>query len=117
MIRKLSADKIRKECDTNFMSCETTRDLKPLIKIIGQKRAVRAIKFGLGIKDHGFNIYVAGQPGTGRTTAVKDYLEKVAKAKQVPDDWVYVNNFKNSYEPRSIKLLSGKAVEFQKDIR
>lgn len=116
MVRELSADKIRKKCDTSFMHCETTQDLKPLLKIIGQERAVRALKFGLGIKDHGFNIYVAGNPGTGRKTAVKNFVEEIAKAEPAPPDWCYVNNFSNQYEPSAIKLTSGKGKEFKEEI-
>jgi predicted ATPase with chaperone activity len=48
------------------MSCKTTKEVAPLEEIVGQERAVRALKFGLGIKEKGFNIYVAGYPGTGR---------------------------------------------------
>ncbi|MCJ7712837.1 AAA family ATPase, partial [Candidatus Bathyarchaeota archaeon] len=117
MVRELSADKIRKECDTSFMHCETTEDLEPLLKIIGQKRAVKALEFGLGIKDHGFNIYVAGYPGTGRKTAVKNFVEKIALAEPSPYDWCYVNNFSNQYEPTAIKLPSGKGKEFKDEVK
>ena len=65
MINKLPVEKLRNVCDANFMHCESTKDLVPLAEIIGQERAVRALKFGLGIKNHGFNMYVAGYPGTG----------------------------------------------------
>ena len=116
-LKELSPENIRLACKSDVLDCSSSAEIPPLDAIIGQDRAIRALRFGLDIKKKGFNIYVAGQPGTGRTTAVKDYLEKVAKVKQVPNDWVYVNNFKNSYEPKSIKLLPGKAIEFQKDIR
>lgn len=85
--------------------------------IIGQDRALRAIKFGLGIEVKGFNIYASGLPGTGKTTAVRSYLEEVAKTKPTPPDWVYVNNFKNTYEPRAIRLPAGRAREFQRDVK
>ena len=99
------------------MPCETTRELTPLEEIIGQERAVRALKFGIGIRDKGFNIYVAGYPGTGRTTAVKNFLGEVARTKPVPSDWCYVNNFSNEYAPKAIKLPPGKGKEFQKDMK
>lgn len=117
MIRELSADKIRKKCDTSFMHCKTTQELEPLLKIIGQKRAVKALEFGLGIKDHGFNIYVAGYPGTGRKTAVKNFVEKIALAEPTPYDWCYVNNFSNQYEPTAIRLPSGKGREFKDEVK
>jgi lon-related putative ATP-dependent protease len=99
------------------MQCESTKDLVPLSEIIGQERAVRALKFGLGIKDHGFNMYVAGYPGTGRKTAVKNFVEAQAKVQPVPPDWCYVNNFANPYEPKAIKLPAGKGKEFRDDMK
>ena len=116
MLNELSPEELRKEVDPTLMKCETTEDLSPLEGIIGQERAVRALRFGLDIKEQGFNIYAAGEPGTGRTTAVKDFLEEIAKTKPVPLDCCYVNNFKNSYEPKAIKLPSGKGKVFQKDM-
>ncbi len=113
MINKLPIEKLRKECDPNLMQCESTRDLTPSNEIIGQERAVRALKFGLGIKDHGFNMYVAGYPGTGRKTAVKNFVEAQAKIQPVPPDWCYVNNFANPYEPKAIQLPAGKGKEFR----
>lgn len=73
MVNELPPEKLRKECAPSVMRCATTQELAPLQEIIGQERAVRALKFGLGIRDQGFNIYVAGYPGTGRKTAVKNF--------------------------------------------
>ncbi len=64
MANEISSDKLRKECDPKLMPCETTKELSPLEQIIGQERAVKALKFGLDIKERGFNIYVAGLPGS-----------------------------------------------------
>jgi lon-related putative ATP-dependent protease len=99
------------------MRCQTTQDLVPLTEIIGQERAVRALKFGLGIREQGFNIYVAGYPGTGRKTAVKNFVEEIASGEPVPPDWCYVNNFSNQYEPKVIQLPAGKGKEFQNDMK
>ena len=117
MINKLPIEKLRKECDPTFMQCESTKELAPLSGIIGQERAVRALKFGLGIKDHGFNMYVAGYPGTGRKTAVKNFVEAQAKIQPVPPDWCYVNNFGNQYEPKAIQLPAGKGKVFREDVK
>jgi lon-related putative ATP-dependent protease len=117
MVNELSPEKIRLTCDAAFMGCETTEGLSPLKEIIGQERAVRALKFGIGIRDHGFNIYVAGWPGTGRTTAVKNFVQEIASKEPVPPDWCYVNNFANQYEPKAIQLPAGKGKEFQKDVK
>ena len=115
--REVSVEELRKEIDSTLMACETTEEMAPLTEIIGQERAVRALRFGLDIKERGFNIYVAGLPGTGRTTAVKDFLEEVAKTKPVPHDWCYVNNFQNPYEPRTMKLPPGAGKVFQEKMK
>ncbi len=117
MVNELPVEKLRRDCDPDFAQCKTTFELQPLQEIIGQERAVRALKFGLGIQDKGFNIYVAGYPGTGRTTAVKNFLEVIAKSRPTPSDWCYVNNFSNEYGPKAIKLPSGKGKVFQKDMK
>ncbi len=116
MVNELSPEKLRREYASNLMRCETTQGLIPLREIIGQERAVRALKFGLGIKDQGFNIYVAGFPGTGRTTAVKNFLEEVARIRPVPSDWCYLNNFRNQYEPKAMKLPAGKGRHLRDDM-
>ena len=114
---ELPAEKLRLTCNADFMGCETTKELLPLKEIIGQERAVRALKFGIGIREHGFNIYVAGWPGTGRTTAVKNFVDEIARVEPVPPDWCYVNNFSNQYEPKALQLPAGKGKEFQRDVK
>lgn len=117
MLNEIPPQSLRKICEPTFIRCKTTEDLVPTREIIGQERAVRALKFGLGIKDHGFNIYVAGYPGTGRKTAVKNFVEEVARDKPVPPDWCYVNNFSNQYEPKAIRLPPGKGKDFRDAVK
>jgi lon-related putative ATP-dependent protease len=116
-MQKLPVEKLRKECSPDFLHCESTKEISPLREIIGQERAVRALKFGLGIKNHGFNMYVAGYPGTGRKTAVKNFVEAQAETQAIPPDWCYVYNFVNQYEPKAIQLPSGKGKEFRSDMK
>ena len=117
MVNKLSIESLRKTCESSVMLCQTTKELAPLGEIIGQERAVRALKFGLGIREKGFNIYVAGYPGTGRKTAVKNFVQEIASGEPVPPDWCYVNNFSNPYEPKTIQLPAGKGKQFQNDVK
>jgi lon-related putative ATP-dependent protease len=116
MIHKLSPTELRNPCDPKVMNCVSSAEIEAHGSIIGQERAVRAMRFGLDIRDQGFNIFVAGFPGTGRTTAVERFLEEIAVTKPVPMDWCYVHNFEDSYHPRAIHLQAGRAREFQKDI-
>ena len=98
------------------MECRTSGELAPLEGVIGQDRALRALNLGLGIGEKGFNVYVAGPPGTGKTTAVRNFLEAIAKNRPAPPDWCYVNNFHNSYEPLCLQLPTGRAKTFRKDL-
>jgi len=116
LIKELSPEKLRKECEPSVLQCGTTMDLQPLEEIIGQDRAVKALKFGLDIKEKGFNVYVAGYPGTGRMSAVKDFLEDIAKKKPAPSDLCYAYNFRNSYEPKAFMLPPGTGKHFKADM-
>jgi lon-related putative ATP-dependent protease len=93
---------------------DTSTNLKG---IIGQKRAVKALRFGLCIHQPGFNIFVSGPPGIGKMTAVESYIEVLAKKRKTPSDWCYVNNFEDPYQPKAIEIQSGKGREFQQDIK
>jgi lon-related putative ATP-dependent protease len=117
MINELSPEKLRNEFDTSILDCDTTESLEQLKGIIGQDRALKALNFGLYITNNGFNVYVAGAPGTGKETAVKNFLNELAKSRPVPNDWCYVNNFENTHEPKVIKLPPGKGKTFQKDVK
>ena len=116
MIHELPIEKLRLVCDPLTTGCESSAEITTLGNIIGQERAVRALQFGLGIKEKGFNIFVAGMPGTGRTTAIERFLEMVAKDAPVPSDWCYVNNFRDSAHPNALRLPPGMAVEFREDM-
>jgi len=111
---ELSPRDLRMECEP--LECRTSGDLSPLDGIIGQDRALRALNLGLGIGERGFNLYVAGPSGTGKTTAVRNFLEALAKGRAPPSDWCYVNNFRNPYEPLCLRLPTGRARTFQKDV-
>ncbi|MDK1118088.1 MAG: ATP-binding protein [Anaerolineae bacterium] len=116
MIRELSESDLRHRCDPKSLNCKSSAEADSQITIFGQERAVHAMKFGLDINDHGFNIFAAGVSGTGRTTAVERFLENFAANKPTPPDWCYVHDFEDSYRPLAISLPAGKAREFQKDL-
>jgi lon-related putative ATP-dependent protease len=100
-----------------LFQCNSTEELKPIQGIIGQDRALSALKFGLNILRPGFNIYVSGLAGTGRTTAIKSFLEALAAKKEPPSDWCYVHNFRDSYCPRALKVPTGMGQALQKDMK
>ena len=69
---------------------KTTADLPVLSEVLGQPRAVAALAFGASIPSHGFNRFALGQPGSGRTTLIREYLEHRAETEPVPPDLCYV---------------------------
>ncbi len=114
---ELGPDRLRKTFDPSRFDAATTDCLEPLSDIIGQKRAVQALRFGLGIQEAGYNVYVAGPPGIGKMTAVKAYLETHAAGKATPSDWCYVNNFEDPYQPSALRLPPGRGREFKQDMK
>ena len=83
---------------------------------IGQERAREALTFGLGISTRGYNLYVMGEPATGRFTLVKDYIERQVAQLPAPDDWCYINNFDDERQPVALKFPPSGGKAFQKDM-
>jgi lon-related putative ATP-dependent protease len=117
MPTELSADQARQRCDPLMFNCDSTADLEPSGDIIGQDRALSALKFGLNIQKPGFNIFVSGLAGTGKTTVIKAFLETLAADKETPPDWCYVHNFRDPYCPRALEVPAGTGVSLQRDMR
>jgi len=103
-------------CDPRVFKFKNTSRVKPLSEVIGQKRAVQAIDFGLNMKSPGYNIFVSGLEGTGKSTIIKDLVTKHAKTLAEPDGWCLVNNFKDQFRPKAIAVSSGQAVQFSKTL-
>jgi lon-related putative ATP-dependent protease len=113
---ELSYTKLRRYCDASEFKFSTTEKLSALNKIIGQDRAMHALAFGVNITSHNYHIYALGPVGTGKFTIIKKLLNKIAVDKNVPDDWLYVNNFENRDKPKALRLPAGKGHEFRDDI-
>ncbi|MDO9555605.1 MAG: AAA family ATPase, partial [Atribacterota bacterium] len=113
---ELKAEEVRAACPEKACPYENTLKIPPLEGIIGQNRAARALEFGLKIQKTGFNIYVSGIPGTGRTTSVDAAVVELAGSQPVPEDWCYVYNFEDPDRPRALRFPPGLGRTFQKDI-
>ena len=116
-LASLAPERLRCTIDPTTLGIETTAELAPLDSIIGQQRAVSALQFGLGMREAGFNIYVAGEPGIGKMTAVRTFLEAIASQQPTPLAWCYVNNFADPSQPVAIRLPMARARAFQHDVR
>ena len=108
-IKELPAQKLRRVCDPGQFEFTSTEELPELEEIIGQERATRAIDFGIDIPCYGYNIYALGPAGAGKMTTIQTFLERKARTEKVPEDWVYVNNFEDPYQPWAISLPLGGA--------
>lgn len=102
-----------KSKDLKFTS---TKELDSSEVLIGQDRGARAINFGLNVKEKGYNIYVAGVSGTGKTTYTKKFTREQAKLESTPNDLCYVYNFENPKEPILIKLPAGVGKHLKEDV-
>ena len=116
-ICRLPVDKLRWTCDPDQFEFSTTADLPELVDAVGQDRALRSIEFGLGVRETGFNLYISGQTGTGRTSTIRNLLRQRAKDEPTPDDWVYVYNFKDADSPVSLALPAGRGSELAGDMK
>ncbi len=113
---EVPVSELRPACDPSSFTFETTAEVEPYVGLIGQDRAIEALKFGLSIESQGFNIIVSGEPGTGRTTAIRDYLEALSSTRAPSDEWLYVNNFADPYRPHALRLPPGKGSAFARSM-
>ncbi|MBI2166581.1 MAG: AAA family ATPase [Chloroflexi bacterium] len=114
---ELPPEKLCRTFDPRDFRCETTDQVQPLNRIIGQDRAVRSLHLGLEIQSRGFNIYVSGPPGTGKMTAIQGFLEELARGKTPPNDWCYLHNFQDPYRPKVLALPAGMGRALQRDAK
>ncbi len=114
--RELAAADLRCACDADLFDFTTTAELEPLDEVIGQQRAVQAIAFGLEMASPGYNIFVTGRDGTGKSTISRDLSRRFAANRPTPDDWLMVNNFKDEYRPRAIRMPAGQGAFFARKI-
>jgi lon-related putative ATP-dependent protease len=98
---------LRRTWDPEKLGFATTAEIPVLEGLVGQERAVAALKFGLAMRNPGYNIFVAGPAGTGKTSYSCSLVNEHAAKAPVPDDWVYVYNFDNPDEPLALSLPTG----------
>lgn len=113
---EVPVEKLRWRCDPDSLPFETTESIPPCEEIIGQERALEAIRVGLGIHSIGYNIFVTGLAGTGRFTTIKSVLKGLDIAGKIPNDICYVNNFKNPDMPHMLSLPAGQGNQFKKEM-
>lgn len=115
-IRPLEPAALHRRCDPNQFSFSTTAEIEDLKEVIGQQRAVDAVRFGIGIRRDGYNLYALGPAGAGRHSVVRAFLEEQAAREATPDDWCYINNFDQPQKPQALRLPPGQGAVLRDDI-
>ena len=110
---ELNYQKLKYVCDESILDFETTEELEPIQEGIGQDRGIKALEFGIQVDVKGYNLYIEGPSGVGKTLYTKNYLNKVSTKKKVPNDWCYIYNFDNPNEPIAVSLPAGQGKEFK----
>ncbi len=116
-VQELPVEKLRAHIDPDSLPFDSTASLEALEeRVVGQERAIDAIKFGMGMKEGGYNIFIAGPPKAGLTYMAKSFIEEQARKEPTPPDWCYVYNFKEQDKPKSLRLTAGLGKQLKKDM-
>ncbi len=116
--QEVPIEELRVRVDPESLPFENTASLEPpKERILGQDRASDAIKFGMGMKDNNYHIFIAGPSKAGLTYTARTYLEEQAKKEPKPPDWCYVYNFKEPDKPKSLRISAGLGKELKKDMQ
>ncbi|HWQ25156.1 MAG TPA: AAA family ATPase [Chlorobaculum sp.] len=113
---KLAPCQLFSQCDPQEFEFQTTADLDGTIEIAGQQRALDAIRLGMGIRHDGFNLFALGPAGTGKQSAVLQFLSSLAPEAPRPDDWCYVYDFEKPRNPKALRLPPGRACALSSDM-
>ena len=113
---ELSYKDLKMTCNTDLFKFDTTEELESIQSGIGQDRGIKALEFGLQVDVKGYNLYLEGPSGVGKTMYTKNYLDKISKKKKVPSDWCYIYNFNNPNEPIAVSLPAGQGKDFKDDM-
>jgi predicted ATP-dependent protease len=112
----VAPEALRHRLDPASLPFATTAGVAPLTAPLGQPRAQLAIELALAAHGTGYNLYVAGRPGAGRESTVRDFVTQVAASRPVPPDWVYVHNFAEPHCPNAIRLPAGSGRQLARDM-
>jgi lon-related putative ATP-dependent protease len=115
-VKPLPPEALFHPCDPDEFDFETTEKLEDLVRMVGQDRAVEAVRFGAAMPVDGYNLFVLGPSGTGRHRFVREFLAREAGERPVAPDWCYVNNFAEPHKPRALELPAGRGTKLRDDV-
>ncbi len=116
--KQLTTEQLKWTCDTGCFKFDTTDSITPIEGIVGQKRAIDALKLGINIDGPGYNIFITGLSGTGKQTSIKKMLKEFLTQKSAKlYDYLYVNNFRDNDHPTLLVLPAGQGRMFKNDMK
>ncbi|MBR3153021.1 MAG: AAA family ATPase [Clostridia bacterium] len=123
--KELNYRDLKNVCSTDMFKFKNTNEIEDTTNLVyGQDRGVKALEFGVNVDLKGYNLYLEGPAGVGKTMYTKKFLQQKASKEKVPNDWCYIYNFDDANEPIAVSLPAGQGKEFKetmdsfiKDIR
>ena len=116
-IKELPVSDLRWRIDPASLPFSDTSEIDPLTTILGQNRAVESLRFGIGMRHPGYNIFVTGSAGSGRMETVKQVIQEEARnQKSVPGDLCYIHSFKRPEAPILLRLPAGQGITLKKEM-
>lgn len=115
MVKELDYKDLKQWFDKD-LGFKTTAEIKPCEAVIGQEKAIEALEFALNVKNKGYNVFMSGIRGTGKTSIAIEYAKKIAKTEKTPDDLCYVYNFDNPKCPQLLTFPAGKGKAFKDEL-
>ncbi len=115
--KPLSVKALYRACDVRQFDFTSTDELDDISAASAQVRAMDALRFGLGIRRRGYNVFALGLPGVGKYTAAEELLQELAQTQTVPPDWCYLHNFEQPRQPIAVELPAGRGTRLRKDMQ
>ncbi len=113
---RISYESLKTSISLEYMNFQTTDELDADTGFLGHERAKAALEFGINMKASGYNLFVMGEPGTGRQSLVSRYVKEKAEGKSAPSEWCYIHNFDQDSEPFALELPAGHSEQLIKDV-
>ena len=115
-LKALAPRALKRRCDPRSLRFRTTAELDDVDEILGQERAIEALRFGIGIRSAGFNLFALGPNALGKHTTVRQFLDRKAAAQDTPADWCYIHDFEDAHRPKALRLPAGTGDKLQRDM-
>ncbi|MCC7538479.1 MAG: AAA family ATPase [Deltaproteobacteria bacterium] len=114
---RVAPEELYRPCDPATLPFDSTAGAADTPGIIGQDRAVEAVRFGIEIRREGYNLYALGPHGVGKQSLLRQFLDPRAAKETTPSDWCYVTNLEDPLRPRALELPPGMGARLRDDLK